>query len=550
MPTNSIEVILKKEGPMLSSELAKHLEALGLSPTAARKRVERGCEGMTRLNHILFPHRARFVYLQADYGSSKFFDKLHDALKKTNSTYYHALMALEMRHHLMPRSHFLVACGAPIAQKGHVSAENLTQRLIKATLIKEVSIAGMEPLIVRTDEETAVVSGLLLAEMRGRLLAEQIALFAVRDWARNLGLVSYNAVATREDPERTTLPRVSSFHWDLSGPTYLYPMRTQGPDKVLPGFLVCDIALTGEVTAEEMSAFVKKCVTIRSLPKVGRCLQIFVAESYTKEALALLKGEGIIPASPESLFGRDVAKALKQVCDILINTAKLVENPEALDKIFKDLSRIEGAASTLRGSLFEFAVAQIAKWTFPGYEAELNRIVRDAIGASAEIDLLVTRRNSEVISIECKGMHPLAFVDDEEVRKWLDQRIPVIRGYLKTNSELSKLPQRYEMWTSGKYSEAAIAMVQQRQAQSQKYQIFLRDSEYVLAQAKETNEQGLIKTYTQHFITHPMKEFEEMKKREERNAKKAAEHKAKMLASQLLSNAGTPEAIPLSTQQV
>jgi hypothetical protein len=522
-----IEEILKKEGPMLSSDLSKLIEKTGVNPGTARKRVERGCEGMTRLSHIVFAHRARFVYLQSDYGSPRFFDNLMHALQKTGSTYFHALKALEMRDNVMPLPHFLVACGAPVAQKGHVSAKSLTERLVKATLIKEVVIAGGETYVVRTDCEGLVTNGQLLAELKGRLIAERIALIAVRDWARNLGLVSYDAVATREDLGSTSAPRVASFEWDLAGPSYLFPMRGYEDEKIKPGFLVCDIALCGRISEDQIGAFIKKCVSIRSLPRVGKCLQVFVAHAYSREAFARLKTEGIIPASTESLFGHDVAKALKQLCGVLVNTAKLVENPEALEKIFNDLSRIEGAASTLRGSLFELAVAQIAQWTFPGYLMEMNKIVRDSIGASAEIDIFFYKRNHELVFIECKGIHPMSTVDDAEVKKWLDVRISVIRAFVKSHSEWSKLTQRYEMWTSGRFSELAIAMVCEKQAQSPKLTIEIRDADYVLSQAKASNDQGLIRTYTQHFVNHPMQEFTQKKEREERRARKTAAREPK-----------------------
>ena len=217
-----------------------------------------------------------------------------------------------------------------------------------------------------------------------------------------------------------------------------------------------------------------------------------------------------------------MALALKELCSVLIDSAKLTQSPQALDKIFSDLSRIEGAASTLRGSLFEFAVAQIARSTFLGYHQEMNRIVRDSIGAEAEIDILAQRPNHEVVFIECKGIHPISTLGDEEVKKWLDKRIPVIRGFVKTHSEWASIPQIFELWSSGKFSEHAIAMVTAAQANNPKFTIHLRDADYVLAQAMASKEAGLLRTYQQHFVTHPMQEFEKAQKREKRKADRSA----------------------------
>lgn len=151
----AIAEILTKSGPMLSSELAKILEATyKLAAPAARKRVERGCDDMRKLGHLVLPHRARFVYLRSDYGSPRFFSKLMDALQETNSTYYQALQALKMRSNMMMRSHFLIACGAPVAQLKYISAHTLLERLISGDLVKEVTLPGGDVCIVRCELTT------------------------------------------------------------------------------------------------------------------------------------------------------------------------------------------------------------------------------------------------------------------------------------------------------------------------------------------------------------------------------------------------------------
>lgn len=520
MAENVLVELLRKRGPMLSSDLSRLLESqYGLKPQAARQRVNRGGPGMTRLNHIVFPHRARFCYLQGEYGSPLFFERLTQALEKARSAYYPALQALALRDNMMPRSHFLIACGGPVLQNKHISAESILQRLVSATLIKEVVLQEGETYVVRCDFDQMLDSPHAWAKMRARLIAEKIALLAIKEWSRNLGLVSYNTVETREDEGLKKLPKVGTFNWDLAGPSYLFPMLEYVDKKPKPGFFVCDLALNGRVDVGGVSGFVKKCLTLRSLKKVGRCLQVFVAESYEPEAFALLKSHGIIPATTESLFGVEVASALKSLCATLTDTARLSKDPKNLDKIFNELSRIEGAASTLRGSLFEFVVAQIAAHTYFGYTQDTNRIVKDGIGSAAEIDVLAERPGHEVIFIECKGVHPLNTLDDAEIVKWLDKRIPVIRGFVKQNSDWHKLKQAYELWTNGKISDSGKLLVEAARAKHPKLKIVVRDGDGVLSQARESNKAGLLKAYRQHFVTHPLQEIEAAQKKEEQKAK-------------------------------
>jgi hypothetical protein len=97
----------------------------------------------------------------------------------------------------------------------------------------------------------------------------------------------------------------------------------------------------------------------------------------------------------------------------------------------------------------------------------------------------------------------------------------VIRGFVKTHSEWASTAHRFELWTSGKFSEAAIALVNAAQAMNPKLDIQIRDADYVLAQAVASKDVGLLKGYKQHFVTHPMREFEEAQKREQRKAEKA-----------------------------
>src|SRR5690606_27997823 len=77
------------------------------------------------------------------------------------------------------------------------------------------------------------------APFRARALAEGVILDALREWARKLGLAAYNSITIRgEKPLR----QVGQFNWDLTGPSYLLPLR-RGKAKL--GFLVADVFADG-----------------------------------------------------------------------------------------------------------------------------------------------------------------------------------------------------------------------------------------------------------------------------------------------------------------
>lgn len=530
MSKNNVEQILRAHGPMLSTELTRRLiSSYGVSPEAARKQVQRGCDGMTRLSQIVFPHRARFIYLQKDFGSPYFFQALLTSLEQANSAYFFALGALIERGGAMPINHFLIACGAPISQKGHVSAAQIIERLEKSGLLKRTEIPSLgECIVLMSAEQSLDFSN--YSDVRARLLVENILLKAIKHWARNLGLVSYDLVKLRDDPDG--LPKVGTYHWDLSGPSYLFPLAKQSKSgKPSPGFVVCDVALVSQFSKDAAAAFLKKCVTLRFLKKVGNCLQIFVAESFQKDAFNLLKQYGVIPATPESLFGKDVAESLLLLIEILTNTVKAGVDAETLDTIFRSLSKVEGAAATLRGCLFEFFVAEIAKSAIPGCETEMNRIVKAPSGSKAEIDIIALVKRKAIYFIECKGCNPMGYLDEVEVDRWLDIRIQTIRAYAKLHPEWNELEQHYELWSSAMLSESVIEKVRKAQSATKKYFINIKGPDEVHEAAKQTKDNSLLKTYSQHFINNPHREYEKEQKKILSKVEKHSASKPPMFAS-------------------
>ncbi|HEX4511406.1 MAG TPA: hypothetical protein VH328_15050 [Burkholderiaceae bacterium] len=306
--------MLADDGPCLSTDLARQLVGrLGLTPEAARKRISRHAS-IKKLAYLTFPRNARFVYLQEQYGSPWFWRALVEALLETSPAYGGAIAALQQRGGLMPKAHFFIACGSPLAQQKHLSPQIVLDRLTQAKLLEEIDVPGTGPCVAR--KQHGVFYAELIPAMQARLVVEDILLKAVRGWARSLGLVSYDKTKIRG--EGLDLPKVGTFAWDFSAPSYLGGLVERSADgKPSPGFLVCDIVLDHEVTANGIAPFLQKCKTLRALKKVGRCIQLFIAEKYSGEAFRLAKSQGIMPGTPATLFGEEVAVALRRLSEVL-----------------------------------------------------------------------------------------------------------------------------------------------------------------------------------------------------------------------------------------
>ncbi|MBM3117891.1 hypothetical protein [Jeongeupia naejangsanensis] len=497
-----VATTLNMLGPCLSTELVAALvRDYGLTPATARQRVSRST-AIKKLAHVVFPRGVRFVYLQSEYASPHFWTALIKRLLEHSVSYGGGLAALMARGGLMPVPHFLIACGAPVAQKGHIAARGVLDRLRAAELVKVFDTPGVGECVELA--QTVDAPSWELSRMRARISTEAVLLNAIKDWARNLGVVSYNKVALRDEGEEQ--PRVGTFNWDLAGPSYLAPLTQwdKVASSVKQGYLVCDTLLGVNVEAYQLQPFIHKCVTLRSLAKVGRCLQMFVADGFSAEAFALAKENGVIPATTTHLFGQDVAKALRELTDVL-NSAFVNENTlEMVTAVFNKLRHIEGAATNLRGALFEYLVADVVRLGAAHTSIRLNEIVKDDKGRTAEIDVLAHHFDQSVRFIECKGYKPGGTVPDEMVERWLRDRIPVIRSAAEADRDWRKCRHEFEFWTSGVLSEYARGLVTDEAARVRKYGLKLVEGAEVAQMVSATNNLALKNAFRQHFQHHPL----------------------------------------------
>jgi hypothetical protein len=499
---------LKRLGPVLSTVLVAELVRLGLTPANARQKVSRSTS-IKKLAYLPFRRNARFVYLADDYGSPDFWSALTKALIEHTSGYGGALASLMARGGIMPVAHFAIACGAPIRQKKHLAASTILERLTKAELTKVYDVPGVGQCVELAQQTLADTS--TVAKLRARLRTEEILLAAVRDWLRNLGLVSFGAVDIRD--ESSAQPRVGTFNWDLTAPSYL-PAFTSLENKstLKPGFVACDVLTGINVSVEALEPFLNKCKTLRALPKVGRCLQILVADGYTKDAFQRAKNEGIVPATIETLFGTDVAAALRELTSLLADTYHRPDTFAKVDEVFKRLTHIEGAALNLRGTLFEFLAAETVRLGTGLATIRLNEQLRHVDGRGIEVDVLAVRHDHDVTFIECKGYKPGGLVPDEAVDRWLDDRIHLLNSIADEERFWRNCRRVFEYWTTGRLSPEAQEKFA-RAAQTKKYDVVLVDSDEVQRRVNATNNAALKRTLKQHFREHPLEAAEAAAKR-------------------------------------
>ncbi|EDX0370690.1 hypothetical protein GTL21_001292 [Salmonella enterica] len=490
--------LLKREGPCLSSTLADLLiQSKNISAENARKVISRAVLA-GEINSIknVFPKREQFVYIRDSYGSDEFWQVLTDKLIESGSALGLALSALLARGGIIPKRDFGAASGSPVAMKKKISFTVVWQRLVKIGLCTEIILPEIgECIALREKDERRYYS--VSRQIHARLVTESIFIATMVQWSQNLNLISYNLARTRLDEEGKP-PAISNYLFDLTGPSYLSPLVTPGSDVNKPGFFACDVLLGTKVTLTQVQPFIAKCKSLRSIRNVGKSLFMLAASQFDKDAFHALKKEGVIPATPENLFGEEFAKSLRELNDFLFYYfTNASSNLEKIDSIMVALTNVKGAAAQLQGALFEYLVAEVMKHEGA---VEIGKVFRSADGKKAESDVFIAKGYQEVRFIECKGYKPYSFVKHEDVKHWIGDQVPVF--YDAAKKEKPEADIHVEFWTTGKLgldSQLSLEKFRDNNSVRKRYKIHVLEAHDVKKRFHATRNKNLINVYEKHF---------------------------------------------------
>jgi hypothetical protein len=230
---------------------------------------------------------------------------------------------------------------------------------------------------------------------------------------------------------------------------------------------------------------------------------LLIADGFTGPALKKGHSAGIVLATPEILFGKEVASALKNLLDTLNNAAAIASaNPDRLVKLIGQLGEIEGAVGNLRGVLFELISAHIAKVQGGSIDFAVNAKDPES-GKTYDIDILRVISKGECIAIECKGKNPGGTVSLAEVENWL-QRLAPFKRYLKSEPRFADATISFELWTSGTFQEDAIKKLKEEQKKRKSIPISWKTGEEVFAISNKAKEKKINDVLKVHFLKHPL----------------------------------------------
>ena len=494
---DALTKLLQTHGPRRSSRLRELLCEDGSTPEAARKRLSRAKPPILSYPFSLLPDREAFFYLKDERGSERYWTNFIDALRETDTVYAAALDGLAARGGIVALEEFPVISGAPSKQQNQVPHSLVLKRLEEAGFLRQMNRADLGTVV---QLEYSIFGPSDHADHRARQVVERVMLDGVREWARKLGLASWNSIAIRgEDHPRMIGP----YKWDLSGPSYLMPLRSGSAELTGQGFLAADVFAGETIDHNQIRYIVRKARALRFTTRVGRVLPMIVAQGFTPEALTAGRKAGLMMATPATLFGTHVARALNDLLSVLNRAAEtVIGNPDKLASLIEDLSDIEGKAGNLRGILFELMVAFLVR--YDGSSIDMGRRAYDADrGREAEIDILRVKGRAEAVAFECKGKAPGGTVSVDEVDDWL-RRIPIFRDYIRAQQTLSEADLRFELWTSGTFEPDALKKLEDQKHVRTRTPIDWKDGQAVRDHARGLKESRITKTFDEHFFRHPL----------------------------------------------
>lgn len=499
----TVELILLADGPALSSDIARKLVAQGCSADVARQRISRAGPNVRRLKGLVFPRNARFLYHVKYEGTEQYWTALARDLHEASPAYGPALAALQARDGVVPLDQFAIISGSPLRQQGQVSSETVLQRLEAVHIIERGELQGVGPVVsLRADGRLGHPN---FQRLRARLIVEKMLLLALRDWARRLGVASFDKIEIRGETDR--LPTFGTFNWDLCGPSYMVPIvrrQKDGPPK--PGFLVADVIAGAAIDEHAVAAFVRKFSLSSYLKNLPPFMPVLVADGYTQAAFNLGRSHGVMLATPKNLFGRDVAVGLATLLETLSKAAAIaVAKPEVIGELFDKLSSIEGADRNLRGSLFELVVGHVVQARFGG-SIDINHLLRyDTFRAEIDVRRVVA---GEVWLYECKGYQPDHLIDAPEIEAWLTEKVPGIYSATKAEDRFNSSTVHFEFWTSGGFTDAAIAVLEAARDRTKRYAIGWKAGSEVRKELAKLSSSGMTAMFDQHFLKHPIAVFD------------------------------------------
>jgi hypothetical protein len=481
----NVEIILVREGPMLSGDLAKLVSDENvISLDAAKKQVSRAADPVKRVTGF-FINNQSFYFLESHLQDGSYIVGIKLALKTSAKRVFAVLKALENNRGFLAETELPAFMFSPIGNLvGHKRSDIVINEALKLDLIKK------EGDFYKLNEVYFRKSQVDFKYYKGVEVAKNFILNQFIDWARMIGLVSFDTPSLYSE--------FSKFQWAFTAPSYIGTLPHYNNGSLKPAFVLADILIGNEATEDDVLFFVEKIKILKAQRNFSPIIPFLIVDRLSLEALNLLKQNGVVIGFVYKLFGNGYIDLIRSLINTVANAGAILKsNPDEFISLMEKISNLtDGKTNNLRGDIFELAVGY--------YHARLcnNFDVSKKIYIDSwpyELDVFAVYPDHVNVA-ECKGLkRPLTLT---EVDAWLIKNVKV-RSWIELQEAYNNKRHVFELWSTGGFEDDAFAKLQIA-GKAKRYDIKFYDQPGIIGKAKEIANSKFLSILNQYFLKEPV----------------------------------------------
>lgn len=473
----TIESILSQHGPLMSSELARHLGLKDSIPiNTASQKVSRD-SNIEKIKGFYSSNQS-FCYLKEHENNGIFYDKFIKSLYENGRKYWYCINALRLHGGILNQTFLECYTNYPIMPlKGHLPFNKVMQKFVKEGILvyndSYYSLARKFNL-----NRTTSIAHKTIEQIRIDILT------SFNSLVKNTGIISFKSGAQ--------FAEYGKFRWAFKGVSNITGLIQNGNS----GFLLADILIGNSIYEDDVRFFIEKIQHIQSYKNAPRILPFFLVDDLDKNALSLLKQKGIVVGFIGELFGQKYAETLKELITILKNAgASLKKTPEKYLDLIKELKKYnEGLANNIRGALFEYMVGHIHSINCQSVDIGME-IIENMTRHEMDIHAIYS---DKVVIAECKAKK--AMVDLETISNWIDIKLPAFKNWFDKQETFKKKKLEFEFWSTSGFTDNALERLKRFSESAQKFKVSYFQSKEIREKAVSMDNKKLKEALDNFFL--------------------------------------------------
>ena len=424
-------------------------------------------------------------YLENHIKDGSYIEVLKSILKDSAKRLFAVIKALEYHKGYMVERQLPAYLFSPIENlKGHKRADMVLRDIAKVDLI------GREPDYIKLNEEYFPKARINFKHFKAVEMARDFILGQFTDWAKMIGLVSFDKVALFSE--------YGKFQWAFTGPSYVTTLTQYKKDGLNPAFVLADILVGAQVKDDDILFFLEKIKIVKAVNSKAKILPFLILDNISTTALATLKEHGVVVGFVNKLFGNGYSELIKTLINTVANAgAILKKNPSEFLSLMEKISvLVDGKTNNLRGDVFELAVGYYHSRHCKNLDVSKD-IYLD--GQHKELDVFAVYTD-QVKVCECRGYKRQLTLD--EVDAWV-KKIVVVRNWIEEQEAYTGKRHVFELWSTGGFTAEARAKLE-IVTKAKRYDILYFDEAAILKKAKEIPGSKFVKILQQYFVKEPV----------------------------------------------